>query len=86
MSVKMEFHLKWNLIQNGTFTQNGMSLKMKCHSKWTANQNKTSPKMKCHLTWNVTQNGMSLKIECHKMSQNITKCCVIQNVMSLKME
>ena len=60
-------------------TQNGMSLKMECHSKWNVTQNGMSFKMECHSKWNVTQNGMSLKMECH------TKWNVTQNEMSLKM-
>ena len=44
----MERHSKWNVAKNG------MSLKMKSHSK-----------MECHSKWNLTQNKMSLKMECH---------------------
>ena len=29
-------------------TQNGMSLKMECHSKWNATQNGMPIKMECH--------------------------------------
>ena len=32
MSLKIEYHSKWN------FTQNRMSLKMECHLKWNVNQ------------------------------------------------
>ena len=32
MSLKMEFHLKWNV------TQNGMSQKIDCHIKWNVAQ------------------------------------------------
>ena len=46
-------------------TQNGMSLKMECHSKWNVTQNGMSLKMECHSKWNVTQNRMTLKMECH---------------------
>ena len=41
--------------ENGV-TQNGMSLKMECHSKWNVTGNGKSLKMKCHSKWNVTQN------------------------------
>ena len=40
------------------FTQNGMSLKMYCHSQWNVTQNEMSLKK------NVTQHRMSL-IKCH---------------------
>ena len=53
MSLKIEFNSKWDV------TQNGMSLKMECHSKVL------SLKMEFHSKWNVTKNGMSLKMECH---------------------
>ena len=46
MSLKMEFHLKWKVTQNGT--QSGMSLKIKCNSKWNVTQNGMSLKMECH--------------------------------------
>ena len=46
-------------------TQNGMSLKMDCHSKWNVSQNGMSLKIECHSKWNVTQSGMSFKMECH---------------------
>ena len=65
---------KWNV------TQNGMSLKMKCHSKWNFTHNEMSLKMECHSKWNVTQDGMSHKMECHS-KRNVTK-----NEMSLKLE
>ena len=61
-------------------TQNGMSLKMECHSEWNVTQNEMSLKMECHSKWIGTQNGMSIKMECH------LKWNVIQNGMSLKME
>ena len=53
MLFKIEFHLKWNV------TQNGMSL------EWNVTQNGMSLKMECYSKWNVIQNGMSLKMECH---------------------
>ena len=85
MSLKMEFHSKWNAIKNGMspippqfsslklrhqpVTQNGILLKMECHSKWNATSQR-----------NITQNGMSLKMECH------SKWKVTQNGLSLKLE
>ena len=50
MPLNMDFHAKWNA------TQNGLSLKMECHS------NVILLKMECHLKWNFTQNGMSFKM------------------------
>ena len=49
----MEFHLKWNV------TQNGISLKME------SQQNEMSIKMECHLKSNVTENGTMIKIQCN---------------------
>ena len=52
-------------------TQNVMSFKIKCHSKWNVTQNLNvtqngmSVKIECHSKWNVTQNGISHKIEYH---------------------
>ena len=53
--TKMECHLKVKV------TQNGMSLKMECYSKWNI------PKKKVTLngTGIITQNKMSFKRECH---------------------
>ena len=59
MSLKMEFHSKWNV------SQNWMSLRMECQSKWNVTKNKISFKMEYHSKWNITQNGMSIKMECH---------------------
>ena len=41
MSLKMEWHSKWNV------TQNGVSLKIECHSKWNVIKNRISLKMGC---------------------------------------
>ena len=57
----MKCHSKWNVTDN-SFTQNGMSIKMKRNSKWNAAQTGMSLKMKCYSKWKVTQNGMSLKM------------------------
>ena len=51
--------LKWSV------TQNGILLKMECHSKWM------SLKMKFHLKMDVTQNEMSLKVECHSNGMSL---------------
>ena len=48
MSLKMEYHSKWNV----TYTE--MSLKMEC-------QNGMLLKIESLSKWNVTQSGMSLK-------------------------
>ena len=61
-------------------TQNGMSFKMECHSKWNNTQNGMSLIMECHSKRNVAENGMSLKMECH------SKCNVTQDGMSLEIE
>ena len=55
MPLKMQYHLKCNVTQNGmllkwNFTQNEVSIKMECYSKWNVTQNW------CHLKWDVTQN------------------------------
>ena len=44
MSLKMQWHSKFNV------TQEGMSQKLKidCHSKWNATQKAKSHKMECH--------------------------------------
>ena len=57
----MEYHSKWNA------TQNGMSLKMECHSKGNVtnmecHSKEVSLKMECQSKGNVYQIGMSLKI------------------------
>ena len=52
MSLKMKFHSKWNVTQNGTL------LKMEFHSKWNVTQNGISLKMKFYLKWNDIQNGV----------------------------
>ena len=44
MTLKMEYHLKWNVTKTGMSLQNGMSLKMECHSN------------EISLEWIVTQN------------------------------
>ena len=36
-------------------TQNGMLLKMECHSKWNVTQNGMSLKMEVHSKWKFTQ-------------------------------
>ena len=59
--------LKWNV------TQNGLSLKMECHSKWIVIQTGKSLKMKCHSKWNVPQTGISLKMECNSKLNVIQK-------------
>ena len=41
-------------------TQNGMSLKMECYSKWNVIKNGISLKMEYHLKWKVTKHGISL--------------------------
>ena len=69
MALKMEYHSNLNFIKNEFplkiyVTQNGMSLKMVCHSKWNVPQSGMSLKMKCHSKWIVTQNRMSFNIEC----------------------
>ena len=53
--------MECNLKSNSTkcVTQNRISLKMECHSKWNFTQNGRS------LNWNITQNKILLKIECH---------------------
>ena len=56
----MECHLKWNI------TQNGMSLKIECHS------NGRSHEMECYSQWNVTPNGMPLKMKYHS-KWNVTQ-------------
>ena len=72
-------------------TQNGISLKMKCHYKLNIIQNGMALTMECHSwcnvtqngfhsKWNVTQNLMSLNMECHS-TWNVT-----QHGMSLKNE
>ena len=53
MSLKIEYHSKRNVTQNGT------SLKMDCHFKWNVTQNRMSLKM-CYHSY-----GMSVKIECN---------------------
>ena len=55
-------------------TQNGMSLKMECQSKWNVTQNVMSLRIEYQSKWIVTQNGNSLKWK------------VPKNGMSLKME
>ena len=45
--------------QNEIINQNGMSLKIECHSKLNVTQ------AELDLKWNITQNGMSFKMECH---------------------
>ena len=47
MSLKMQFHSKWDV------TQNRLSLKKECHSKLNVTQHRTS------LKWNATQNAKS---------------------------
>ena len=74
MSLKLEYHSKWNV------TQNGISLKMECHSKFNITQNPMSLKFKCHSIWYVSQIGMWLNLECHS-NWNVT-----QIEMSLKLE
>ena len=64
-------------LRHQAVTQNGMSLKMECHSKWNVTQNGKSLKMECYSKWNVTQNGMSLKMECHS-KWNVTQNVVTQ--------
>ena len=73
MSLKMEYHSKWNA------TQNGISLKMECYLKWNVTQNGMSLKMEFNLKWNVT------KIECHS-KLNVTQNGMSLKKMSLKME
>ena len=69
----------------------GMSLKLECHSNWSATkieiplklyvtQIKISLNLEFHLHWNVTQNGMSLKLKCH------SRWNVTQIGMSLKVD
>ena len=65
MSLKMEYHLKWNFPQNVMSFQNGMSPTIECYSKLNVTQNGLSLKKECHSTWNVTLNVISPKIECH---------------------
>ena len=59
----MECHSKWNFTEKWMslkmVTQNGMSLKLECHSKYNVTLNK------CHSKRNATQNVMSLKMECY---------------------
>ena len=52
MSLKNDVtQIRWSVV-----TQNGMSLKMECHSKCNVTQNGMSLKMNCHLKWNISQN------------------------------
>ena len=71
----MECHSKCSV------TQNGMSLKVECHSNWNvthieclSNLNVTkivmSLKLECHTNWNVTQISVSLKNECHSLERS----------------
>ena len=46
-------------------TQNGMSLKMECHSKCDVTQDGMSIIMEFHFNLNATYNGISLQMECH---------------------
>ena len=62
-------------------TQNGLSLKMECHSKLSVSHNKRNfTHIGMSQKWNVTKNGMQLKLEYH------SKWNVTQNRMSPKME
>ena len=67
MSLKIKYHLKWNV------TRILMSLNMECHSKRnvTHNGNVTQNgmslrfRMERYSKWNVTLNVMSFKMEYH---------------------
>ena len=67
MTLKIEFHLKINV------TQNGMSFKIECHSKqngknWNVTQIGMFLKLQwhwnleCHSYWNVTEIEISLDL------------------------
>ena len=64
MSLKMEYHSKWNV------TKMGILLKIKCHLNLNVVQNGMSiknellRKTECLSKWNVTQNEMFLKMKC----------------------
>ena len=47
MLLKMECLPQWNVIQDWNVTQNGMTLKMECHSKWNVTKNGISLKIEC---------------------------------------
>ena len=54
MSLKRECNKKFKVKKN--VTQNGMSLKMECHSNCNVSQNRMSLKMQFYSKCNVTQN------------------------------
>ena len=64
--------LKWKV------TQNGVSIKIECHSKWNVTQNEMSLKTECHSKLIVNQNAMSFKGEC-QANKNI-EYIIILNV------
>ena len=62
MSLKIEWHSKWN------DTQDGISIKMECQLKWNVTPNGMLLKKRMYFKiefakWIVTQNETSLKME-----------------------